>query len=282
MTALRQAGAFVLLLCAAGPAAAADGHRVVSLGGAVTEIVYALGEEGRLVARDTTSSFPPEAQGLPDVGYVRQLSPEGVLSVAPDLILAEEGAGPPETMALLRAAAVPVVEVPAGFDAAAVEAKIRIVASALGVPERGEALAGRVGDEIAGATAGAGSTPPQRVLFVLSLQGGRVMAAGSGTAADGIIRLAGAENALSGIAGYKPVTDEAVIAAAPDVILMMANAGPGVADDAVFSHPAIHATPAGAARRLVRMDGLLLVGFGPRTAEAVSTLAAALAVEGKP
>ena len=72
--------------------------RVVSIGGAVTEIVYALGEEARLVARDTTSNYPPEATALPDVGYIRRLSPEGVMSVRPDLILSEEGAGPPEAL----------------------------------------------------------------------------------------------------------------------------------------------------------------------------------------
>ena len=61
-----------------------DAKAVVTVGGPVTEIVYALGEQDRIVARDTTSVYPPEANQLPDVGYMRRLSPEGVLSVNPD------------------------------------------------------------------------------------------------------------------------------------------------------------------------------------------------------
>ena len=105
--------------------ASAESHkaeRILSIGGSVTEIVYALGEEDRLVARDTTSTHPPDAQSLPDVGYMRSLSPEGVLSVAPDLIVAEDGAGPPETIALLNAASIPFVTVPDRYSAEGVEA----------------------------------------------------------------------------------------------------------------------------------------------------------------
>ena len=77
--------------------------RVLSIGGSVTEIIYALGEQDRLIARDTTSSYPAEAKNLPDVGYMRALSPEGILSVDPQLIIAEDGSGPPETIAVMRA-----------------------------------------------------------------------------------------------------------------------------------------------------------------------------------
>ena len=100
--------------------------RIVSLGGSVTEIIFALGQQDRLIARDTTSTYPVAALDLPDVGYVRALSPEGVLSVDPDLILAIEGSGPPETMEVLQAANVPVVMVPEGYDTPAVLAKITV------------------------------------------------------------------------------------------------------------------------------------------------------------
>jgi iron complex transport system substrate-binding protein len=85
----------------------ADRNRILSIGGSVTEVIFALGEQGRLVARDTTSSFSAAAKDLPDVGYMRSLSPEGVLSVTPGLILAEEGSGKPETIAVLEAADIP-------------------------------------------------------------------------------------------------------------------------------------------------------------------------------
>lgn len=253
--------------------------RVVSLGGAVTEIAFALGQGDRLVGRDTTSSFPAEAQTLPDVGYVRRLSPEGVLSVAPDLILAEDGAGPPGTVALLKSASVPMVVVPSGHDGAAVPRKIAVVAEALGVPVAGAALSARVTQELAAAQATA-AHPARRVLFVLSTQGGRILAAGRDTSAEGIITLAGGVNATRGFTGYKPLSDEAIAAAAPDVILMMQNAGPQTPPEEVMALPALRLTPAGRNGALVRMDGLKLLGFGPRVGAAVAELSTALARAG--
>ena len=262
-----------------------EASRVLAIGGAVTELVYALGEQDRLVGRDTTSNWPPEANALTDVGYMRALSPEGVLSVSPDLILAEEGAGPPEAVSVLKSANLPYVTVAEGYDAAGVLAKVDAVAEALGVPEKGHALHEKLAAQLADAESKAKAVgQPKKVLFVLSLQGGRVMAGGTGTSADGIIRLAGAQNALADIQGYKPLTDEAVIKAAPDVILMMqrgdakadANANGGdslaAAKQSAQTMPAIAQTPAGRDGRIVIMDGLKLLGFGPRTGEAAIEL----------
>jgi iron complex transport system substrate-binding protein len=250
--------------------------RVLALGGSVTEIVYALGQGDRLVARDTTSTYPPAAEALPDVGYVRALSPEGVLSVDPDLILAIEGSGPPETMEVLAAADIPLVTVPEGYDTAAILEKISIVAEALDVPQEGARLAAEVDAALTEAiTAGQSDTPP-RVLFILSMQGGRIMAAGSGTAAEGIMRLAGGVNAMQGFEGYSQVSDEAVLTADPDVILMMDRSGEHAADNAeIIAHPALGQTRAAETGAIVRQPGLLMLGFGPRTPEAVEALSAA-------
>ena len=272
-----QAGlSIVLVLAFAAHLNANPAQRVISAGGSITEIIYALGQEHRLVARDSTSNHPPEAEALPDVGYVRRLSAEGLLSLDPDLILAEEGAGPPETLALLNETEIELVTIPMGFDRDAVLRKIMAVATALDVPEKGEKLAQQVGSAIDAAT-GQGGLKDKRVLFVLSLQGGRVLAGGGNTAAQGIIELAGASNAIEGFEGYKPMGDEAIITAAPDVVLMM-NGGPGtgMSEDDVFDHPALAATPAGQNRDLIRMDGMLLLGFSVRTGEAVTELAAEL------
>ncbi|TCP60926.1 iron complex transport system substrate-binding protein [Rhodovulum bhavnagarense] len=263
-----------LLILAALPAQA---DRVLSVGGAVTEIVYALGAGDRLVARDTTSTFPEAARDLPDVGYMRRLSPEGVLSVRPDLIIAEEGAGPPETIELLEAAAIPFVEIPDGHDGAAVLAKIAAVASALDLPEQGAVLADEVQAALGATAAATADVVPRRVLFVMSVQGGRILAAGRDTAADGIIAMAGAQNAVTEFEGYKPLTDEAVTRAAPEVILMMARDGAEDLSAEVLAHPAIRTTPAGRNGALVQMDGLYLLGFGPRTAQAAQDLSRALA-----
>lgn len=255
------------------PVAAQD--RIVSAGGSVTEIIYALGQQDRLVARDTTSNHPPQVHKLPDVGYIRRLSPEGVLSVNPDMIIAEDGAGPPEALDVLNESAIPVVSIPMGFDRAAVEAKIIAVADALGVPKDGAALAAKVTGEIDTATAGLGGASP-KVLFILTMQGGRIMAAGTETAADGIITLSGGTNAATGFEGYKPISDEAVLTAAPDIILVMDRGGArGMSNEDILANPALAVTPAGQNGRIIRMDGMLLLGFSVRTGEAVTKLAAA-------
>lgn len=268
----------LLALPMAPRAQAVEAPRVVTLGGAVTEIAVALGAEDLLIARDSTSTYPPSVMDLPDVGYVRALSPEGVLSVAPDLILSEEGAGPAETIAVLEAAGVEFVTMPDDPTPQGVLAKIDAVAEVLRLPDAGAALKAEVAAGLEAAEARAAAvTDPQRVLFVLSLQGGRVMAGGAGSSAEGIIRLAGGINAATGFDGYKQMTDEAVIAAAPDLILMMDREGDlSITAEDVMAHPALGLTPAAENGRILRMNGMLLLGFGPRTPEAANALHDAL------
>lgn len=280
-----SACAFALAV-ALSPALAVDqtstqAQRVVAIGGSVTEIVYELGQETRLVARDSTSRFPADVEALPDVGYMRALSPEGVLSVDPDLIIALEGAGPPETIEVLKRASVPIVFVPETFDRDGVVEKIEIVGAALGADTAAAAMARRVEADIAAAeTAAAASGNEPSVMFVLSVQDGRIMGSGTGTAANGIIALAGGRNAITDYEGYRQLTDEAIIEAAPDYILMMDRGGehdPSPAE--ITAIPAVASTPAGAENRIIRMDGSYLLGFGPRTAAAIRELAEALHAE---
>ncbi|MCF6112444.1 hemin ABC transporter substrate-binding protein [Mesorhizobium muleiense] len=255
----------------------ADPSKIAAIGGSITEIVFALGEQDRLVARDSTSRYPEAALKLPDVGYMRQLSPEGVLSVNPSGILALHGSGPKETVDVLKKTSIPFIEVPERYDHEGILEKIRIVGKALGADAKADALAAEIDVKLKAAEKQTASIKDRkRVLFVLSMRGGKILASGSNTAADGIIRLSGGVNAVDGYSGYKQLSDEAVITARPDVILMMNNAGPGVSDDELFANPSIRSTPAGAARKVVRMDGGYLLGFGPRTADVIRDLAASL------
>ena len=274
LTSPRRALAALAFLClSAGPAL--PDTRVLSIGGAVTEIVYALGEEDRLIGRDSTSLFPAEAEALPDVGYMRALSPEGILSVAPTLIIAEAGSGPAETIDVMSAAEIPFVTIPDGFDPAAVNAKISAVADALGVPEKGAALAAQVDAELAQLNTAVPA--PKKVMFILSAADGRIMAAGQNTAASGIITLAGGVNAVTGFDGYKPLTDEAITQANPDTLVMMDRGGDHAASDAaLWAHPALGTTAAARSKSIIRLNGLLLLGFGPRTPEAALRLHHAL------
>lgn len=286
------AGAVVLAALAAGPARAVtledasgrrvdvrDTSRIVSIGGAVTEILYTLGLESKIVAIDTTSLYPPQAAGeKKSVGYMRQLSPEGVLGLAPTLIVTIDGAGPKETLTVLQSSGIPLVVAPDHFTGEGIVDKIGLIAKATDTAARGQCVIERVRADLAalGTIKGA-IARPKRVLFVLSFVGGRAMVAGRNTAAEGIIRLAGATNAIAEYDGYKPINDEAVIAAKPDVVLVMErSSGQNLTSDAVFTHPAFGATPAATSKAFVSMDGLYLLGFGPRSARAARDLAASI------
>ncbi|WP_170560804.1 heme/hemin ABC transporter substrate-binding protein [Ruegeria atlantica] len=258
----------------------AEPNRIIAIGSSVTEIVYALSQQDRLVGRDRTSTYPTDVLDLPDVGYIRALSPEGVLSVKPDLIVALEGSGPPEAVEVLKEAGVPFVSISEDYSRDGVVEKIRAVGAALGVEEAAEELAVQTGTKIDGAHSSAidasvdGSS---RVLFVLSAQDNRIMVGGADTQADSIIRLAGGVNAAGNVSGFKPMTPEAIATTAPDVILMMDRQGNHItANEELFAMPAIKLTPAGQNKRLIRMPGAYLLGFGPRTADAIADLSAEL------
>ncbi|MCL8382176.1 heme/hemin ABC transporter substrate-binding protein [Xanthobacter aminoxidans] len=251
--------------------------RIVSIGGAVNEILFALGMGDRVVAVDQTSRYPAAARALPDVGYARALSPEGVLSVGPTLILAMEGAGPPSTMEVLKQASVPVVVIPDGHDREAVLHKIAAVAKAVGAEEKGRALAAEVSDDFAALDAMVKVLPERpRAVFVLSASGGAAVVGGSDTSADAILKLAGLTNAMAEIKGFKPALDEAAMSAEPEAVVVMRGGGQVLDAATVFALPAFAGTPAARDKRLVALPGSYLLGFGPRTPRAARDLAAAL------
>ena len=259
-------------------AAHANGERIVSVGGSTTEIVYALGAGEHLVGADTTSIYPAAADALPDVGYVRQLSAEGLLSLSPDLILAGGEAGPDAALAQAEAAGVRIVKLKEGFTPAEVQSHIETAGAALGREAEAAALSETLRSDMEQVLADVAKLDTRpRVLFLLQAGRGGMLVAGSNTAATSMIELAGGESAVSGFSGYKPFSPEAATQAAPDILLvtdqtieMLGGAEKLLAD------PALAATPAGQAKRIVSMDALYLAGFGPRLAHAVRDLAAAL------
>ena len=271
-------GLGAMAAAAALPARAQTPPRIVSVGSALTEIVYALGAEGLLVGVDTTSQYPAAAQALPQVGYMRALSAEGVLSLKPTLVIATTAAGPATTLDQLRATGVEVIVLPDLYDYDSVIAKIASVGRVTGKQREAEAMISRGRGDMAALTARlAKATGKPRVLFLLSMGGGAPQAAGKDTAADGIIRLAGGANAIDGYAGYRPLTPEAVIASRPDVVLVTRQTAQAMGGaQAVLDQPALRQTPAGRAGKVLEFDTLLLLGFGPRTPQAALELAMAL------
>lgn len=253
--------------------------RVIVIGGALAEIVYALDKSTTLVATDTSCTFPAAVLKLPKVGYQRTLSAEGVLSMHPDLILTSAEAGPPGVLQQIRQTGVDVVPFAETHNVDSLRKKIDGVSRELGALEAGRVLRERVDGDWDTALKGvvasplASRTQPLRVLFLLNPSGSQPMVAGQHTAADAMIAYAGARNAIQGFDGYRSLSPEALIAAAPDVVLttndtLAVSGGAG----AILGTPGFASTPAGRNSRIVSLDTLFLLGFGPRLPDAVTAL----------
>lgn len=252
---------------------AAGTARLITIGAPTTEIVYALGGGDQVVATDTTSRFPQAAAALPKVGYMRTLSAEGLMSLAPSRVIAQEGSGPPEVLARLRDAGIPVDEVPDRPEVAVLEAKVALIAARLGRVTEGVRLAAELRRGLDRPL----RTDGPSVLCLIHPGGGGWMAAGGDTVPDLLIRLAGGRNAMD-FTGIKALSLEAAIAAGPQVLVVSANALAQAGGlDGLLALPHLSATPAAAARRVVVLEAQMLLGLGPRSPEAVDRLAAGLA-----
>jgi iron complex transport system substrate-binding protein len=258
-------------------------RRIVSVGGALTEIIYALEAQGELVGVDTTSLYPAVAQQLPQVGYARTLSAEGVLSLAPTQLIATEEAGPQAVLRQVRDAGVPVAVLNANNKFEGLLARVKQVGQITGRTDPAARLAQALQQQWNGALAKVGqrSHAPVRVLFILAHAPNQVMVGGRETGADAMLAYAGAVNVMGGqggFSGYKPLTPEAVIAARPDLVLVTdqgLKASGGV--DGILKLPGLAHTPAGRKHRIVSLEAMLLLGFGPRMPQALADLDAAFA-----
>ncbi|MEN5277143.1 ABC transporter substrate-binding protein [Brucella sp. TWI432] len=251
--------------------------RIVSLGSDITEIIFALGAGDRIIAVDRSSKFPAETAAKANVGYRRSLSPEGILALDTDLIIASEDIGPPETTDVLNQSAVEILYVPVDNTREGLIKKISLIAQRLGRKQQGETLTQTVIDDFDAATAYASRISADKQKKVVFFHGlARLSGAGSDTAADAFIRYAGGINPLSAYSGYKPVSEEWLAKAEPDIVLMLSDGNGGPRHEDVFSHKALQETPAARSRSLIVLEGPYMLGFGPRTADAIRKLAAAL------
>ena len=250
------------------PAPAADASRIVSAGGSVTEIIYALGAESQLVAVDTTSNYPSAAGDLPSVGYVRALSTEGMLSTEPTLILGEDDMGPPEVLSQLSSLGLELLVVPEGWSGKAIIDKVNCVSSIIGADGSAiDALVGSLQQHLDDLSAQRSLIDkPIRAALLLALRDGVPTAAGVGTSGHGVLEMAGLTNVFADFEGWKPIAPEAMIKSNPEVIFITersAKAAGGI--DAVISDPIIELTLAGSKKNVLAVDGMALLGFGPRT-----------------
>lgn len=263
-------------LLLAQPALAEAPARLITIGGAVTETVFALGAGDQVVGIDQTSTYPAKAiSALPQVGYARALAAEGLLSLRADLLIAGPEAGPETSLQQVEAAGLHVLRLEPGFTPESAMQRILAIGTALSRLAEAEKLTGQIEHKLARIEMEiARQSSHPKVLFLLQAGRGAPMAAGRNTAADAMIALAGGENVAKAFSGYKPLSPEAMLQAAPDILLMMQPSITAMGGEAaVLSLPEIAKTPAALNRRLIAIDGNYMLGFGPRLADAVAELA---------
>jgi len=261
---------FLLLAFAFGAQAAPQ--RVVSLGGDLTEIAFAVGKGESIAAVDLTSTYPEAALQRPKVGYVRALSAEGILAMKPDLILANGDAGPPEVIEQIKAAGIPVVCQPKDHTLAGIHDKILVVADALGASREGQKLAESFEADLKAVETSAQSGLSLDAVFVMARGDGALIGAGKDTAADAMMAAAGLRNVFAFADGYKPISAEVLAATPPSIVITGKRTVQAVGGmEQLRANPALAAV-VGKTRHLVVFDDMYLLGLGPRAATAVREL----------
>ena len=271
MKAMKQLLGYTMLLFTSLTVQAVDAEeRIVSIDGSITEIIYALEAQDKLVGVDSTSRFPEAATQLPDVGYMRRLSTEGILSLNPTLVIATQNAGPESVFEELVDAGIHVQRIHNRYTLNGVIDKINRVAAVVGKPEEGKLIQQRIRKQTEKILARIPAKAAPRTLFILGAGDRGLMAAGQGTQAAAMLDLVRAENVVS-YSGYKPVSPEGAIALSPAVVIAAHTTSSEKKSKSKLEQT-LTMTPAQQNNRVHEVDVSLVLGFGPRIAEAMETL----------
>ncbi len=245
------------------------GPRIVTLGGTASEVVFALGHGDEVVGVDASSSYPEEVNSRTKLGYFRKVSPEGVLALNPTLVIAQHGVGPENAIEQIRKAGVTFEVLPEAKDLETAIVRIERMGEMLGEKEKAAALITTLRADVDKATKQRDASKVRPKALFIYARGIMTFVMGKGTSAAAMLELAGIENAAD-VEQYKPLTPEAVIAAAPEMLILPAKGAKSVGgEDGVFKLPGVAQTPAGKSRKLVLIDDLMLLGFGPRFGKAL-------------
>lgn len=249
--------------------------RVISVGGAITEILYELGLGDFLVAIDTSSNYPLKTKILPNIGYARTISMEGLLSMSPTHIVGSEHMGPAHVVEQLRKyQQVHFHQFFPAYSFAGLLALVQQLAALFDVAARGQQLQYRLKNEwqeiLSSNHSKDKKTIPPKVLFILSHRSSEILAGGRETAADAMIHLAGGVNVASHFSSYRPLNKEALLQANPDFILTTTQSKKFL--DGLLQDQMIAQVPAIANRKIVSVEANQLLGFGPRLPNTVAHL----------
>jgi iron complex transport system substrate-binding protein len=247
-------------------------QRIVSLNGAVTEVVAVLGHEGEIVGVDVTSTYPESvAKSAKGLGHVKQgMSIEAIMELKPTLILGTEKDITPDLKAKIEGSGIKSVIFKQDFTAEGAKKLIADVATALGHTGDIKPIQDKIDTDRQGLTK---FEKAPKVLFIYARGANMLMVSGTGTPIENMIQLAGGANAVTDFADFKPLTPEALIKGNPDVILLFDSGAQSVnGTEGVLKIPGVDKTNAGKNKNIITMDGGLLTNFGPRTGEAAKAL----------
>ncbi|MGE8188523.1 heme/hemin ABC transporter substrate-binding protein [Pseudomonas sp. NPDC086278] len=259
-------------------AAAELPQRWVSAGGALSEWVSVLGGEAKLVGVDTTSQHPEALKSLPSIGYQRQLSAEGILSLRPQILVGTEEMGPPPVLSQIRTAGVQVELFSAKPDLPALQGNLQHLGQLLGAEDQAAQAFQRYQQQLdqqkIRVTQAQLTQKSPGVLVLIGHAGGKPLIAGKDTAADWLLQRAGGHN-LATHTGYKPFSNESLISLDPEVLVFADRALTGDAAKAALfkENPILSSTRAAKDGRVMELDPTLLVGgLGPRLPDAIKKL----------
>lgn len=265
-----------------------DVSRILALDlyGTTARTVFELGLGENVVGRDVSSGFAEiqDRQLVTSNGH--DLNGEAILDLAPTVIITDTSLGPWDVVLQMRDAGIPVVIVDSHRSMDNAADLIRQIGAALGVPEEAERLAERTSQDIDATVEAIEAVAPaederlRMVFLYVRGQSGIYYMFGPGSGVESLVAgLAGVDVATEiGWSGMQPVTDEGLVAAQPDVILMMSDGleSVGGVDGLLERLPAIALTPAGERQRIVDMADHEILSFGPNTADVLDALAVAV------
>lgn len=257
------------------PAKADKPKRVICVGGAITEIICELELEQYLVGVDSSSNFPSTVKKLPNVGYARMLSAEGVLSMKPSHILLSENAGPQYVLDLLKDSKnIYFEQLKSNHSFDGLLKKVKKISSLFGVVKKGESLSQRLSFEWAQlssiANTNRNTKVAPKILFILSHRSSEILVGGKYTEADAMIEYAGGKNVASNFSGYKSFSREALIQNNPDIILITDQSKQYL--NSLLGNHSFKEVSAIKNQRVIAIEANQLLGFGPRLPMTVAQL----------
>lgn len=242
--------------------------RIITAGGSITEIAYALGAQDYLIATDTSSVYPSDTQTLPKVGYYRQLSTEGVLSLSPTHLIAASGVGPENVLSQLSSTGLDIRVINHDRSVQGLIDVIKLLGNELNKTNEAEKLIGQVTSQISDIQSSYDFNN-KRIVFLMSAGERGLVAAGNNTVPNMITNILSATNPFSQLNGFKPISVEALILANPDLILMPEHTIRETSITELCSLPSLKFWANQSGCNLHSVESLPFLGLTPRLPEAL-------------